>query len=56
MLDRVKTKEKSKVQWILPVEVIEKIRVESARAGKTQSKYIYDILEAAWEEKSANDA
>lgn len=44
-LQRVQTKEKSKVQWILPDEMIAKIRVRAAELGKTQSKFIYDLVE-----------
>lgn len=44
MLERVKSGEKVKVMWMLSPEIVTRIRVRSAELGKTQSKFITDLV------------
>jgi hypothetical protein len=46
MLDRVVSDNKEKVQFYLDVSIIHIIRHRAAKLGKTQSKYISDLVNA----------
>lgn len=46
MLDRIRSKDKEKVQFYLEPAMIREIRLRSATQNKTQSKYIADLVDS----------
>jgi len=56
MLDRVRSRDKEKVQFVLEREMIRDIRKAAADAYQTQSKFIADLVVVALAEAEALDS
>ena len=55
MLERVEERDKSKMQFVVTDETIKRVKVMSAESYKTQSKWISDLVAAAWREREGRD-
>ena len=48
MLQRVEDRDKSKLQVVVTDETIKRIKIMAAELYKTQSKFLSDLVDAAW--------
>ena len=48
MLLRVEERDKSKLQVVVTDETIKRIKIMAAELYKTQSKFLSDLVDAAW--------